>query len=102
MDKPIGNSTGNVFVGACLHFQGQKQPFTLSLDGSSDQEEQKLVPLTVRVFDSGFGKVVLCSSGTPATYFEKVFSSKSLPWCNCVAFSIASTSVNVRRQFHQN
>ena len=27
----------------------QKQPFTLSLDGSNDQEKQKLVPLIVRV-----------------------------------------------------
>ena len=85
----------------------QKQPFTLSLDGSNDQEEQKLVPLTVRVFDSDLGEVVsrfldmcLCSSGTAATYFEKieeVFSSKSIPWCNCVAFSVDSTSVNVGR-----
>ena len=35
----------------------QTQPFTLSLDGSNDQEEQKLVPLTVRVFDADLGKV---------------------------------------------
>ena len=87
----------------------QKQPFTLSLDGSNDQEEQKLVPLTVRVFDSDLGMVVsrfldtcLCSSDTAATYFDKieeVFSSKSIPWCNCVAFSVDSTSVT---QFHQN
>ena len=85
----------------------QKQPFTLSLDGSNDQEEQKLVPLTVRVFDSDLGMVVsrfldmcLCSSGTSATYFDKieeVFSSKSIPWYNCVAFSVDSTSVNVGR-----
>ena len=42
----------------------------------------------------------LCSSGTAAAYFEKVeevFSSKSIPWYNCVAFSIDSTSVNVGR-----
>lgn len=85
----------------------QTQPFTLSLDGSNDQEEQKLVPLTVRVFDADLGKVTsrfldmcLCSSGTAAAYFEKVeevFSSKSIPWCNCVAFSTDSASVNVGR-----
>ena len=83
----------------------QKQPFTLSLDGSNDQEEQKLVPLTVRVFDTDLGMVTsrfldmcLCSSGTAAGYFDKleeVFFSKSTPWCNCVAFSVDSTSVNV-------
>lgn len=82
----------------------QKQPFTLSLDGSNDQEEQKLIPLTVRVFDGNLGMVVsrfldmcLCSS---AAYFEKVeevFNTKSIPWCNCIAFSVDSTSVNVGR-----
>ena len=35
----------------------QKQPFTLSLDGSNDQEEQKLVLLTVRVFHADLGMV---------------------------------------------
>lgn len=83
----------------------RKQPFTLSLDGSNDQEEQKLVPLTVRVFDTDLGMVTsrfldmcLCSSGTAAAYFDKleeVFFSKSIPWYNCVAFSVDSTSVNV-------
>ena len=85
----------------------RKQPFTLSLDGSNEQEEQKLVPLTVRVFDPDLGKVVsrflhmcLCSSGTAQAYFDKVeevFTSKSIPWYNCIGFSVNSTSVNVGR-----
>ena len=64
-----------------------------------------LVPLTVRVFHADRGRVAsrflnmcLCSLGTAAPYFDKVqevFSSKSIPWCNCVALSVDSTSVNV-------
>ena len=29
----------------------QKQPFTLCVDGSNDQEEEKLLPFTVQLFD---------------------------------------------------
>ena len=85
----------------------QKQMFTLSLDGSNDQEEQKLVPLTVRVFDTNLGMVAsrfldmcLCSSSTAAAYFDKVervFTSKSIPWRNYVALLVDSASVNVGR-----
>ena len=85
----------------------QTQPFTLSLDGSNDEEEKKLVRLTVRVFDQHKGRVVsrfldmcLCSSGTAAAYFEnleQVFTDKSIPWQNCIAFSIDSASVNIGR-----
>lgn len=35
----------------------QDHPFTLSLDGSNDKEEQKLITLTVRVFDNDLGLV---------------------------------------------
>ena len=85
----------------------QQQPFTLSLNGSNDKEEQKLVPLTVRVFDNDLGMVkskflsmCLCNEGTAATYFEKVeevFVSHDIPWSNCIALSVDSTSVNIGR-----
>ena len=83
----------------------KQQPFTLALDGSNDQEKQKAD--TVRVFNSDLGLVTsqfldmtLCSTGTAAAYFDKVeevFVFKSIPWCNCVAFSVDSASVNVGR-----
>ena len=82
-------------------------PFTLSLDGSNDKEEQKLVPLTVRVFDNDLGMVqskflsmCLCNQGTAATCFEKVeevFISHNIPWPNCIALSVDSASVNIGR-----
>lgn len=70
----------------------QKQPFTLCVDGSNDQEEERLIPLTVRIFDPTSGRVVskfleMCLStlGTAAAYFEKkeeVFVEKSIQWQN--------------------
>ena len=85
----------------------QKHPFTLSLDGSNDKEEQKLIPLTVRVFDNDLGMVeskflsmCLCNQGTAAVYFEKVeevFVSHNIPWSNCIALSVDSTSVTIGR-----
>ena len=44
--------------------------------------------------------MTLCSTGTAVAYFDKVeevFVSKSIPWCNCVGFSVDSASVNVGR-----
>ena len=57
----------------------QQQPFTLSLHGSNDKEEKKLMPLTVRVFCHELGMVktkfltmCLLTAGTAAAYFENV------------------------------
>ena len=67
--------------------------------GAMTKEEQKLVPLTVRVFDNDLGVVVsrfldmcLCTSGTAAAHFDKVevFSNKSIAWSNCIALSVDS------------
>ena len=50
----INRALAPEFAGSVINMV-RKQPFTLSLDGSNDQEEQKLVPLTVRVFDTDLG-----------------------------------------------
>ena len=62
------------------------------------------MPLTVRVFHADLGMVAsrfldmcLCSLGTAAAYYDKVQEVFSIPWCNCVALSVDSTSVNVGR-----
>lgn len=90
-----------------VYQQVQQQPFTLSLDGSNDAEEKKLVPLTVRVFDNEHGVVktkflsmCLLNAGTAIAYFEKleeVFVSNNIPWSNCIALSVDSASVNIGR-----
>ena len=80
------------------------QPFTLCVDGSNDKEKEKLIPLTVRIFDLTTGRVVskfleMCLSmlGTAGAYFEKmeeVFVEKSIPWQNYIALSVDSCSIN--------
>ena len=48
-----------------------------------------------------FLEMCLCSLGTAAAYFEKVesvFNNKSIPWHNCIAFSVDNASVNVGRR----
>ena len=74
----VNRALANEFSGQITEMV-QTQLFTLSLFGSGDQEEKKLVPLTVMVFDQCKGRVVsrfldmcLCSSGTAAAYFEKL------------------------------
>ena len=62
----------------------------------------------MRVFDNDMCIVAvrilemcLCSSGTAAAYFEKVgsvFNNKSIPWHNCISFSVDNASVNVGRR----
>ena len=61
----------------------------------------------MKVFDPDFGMVVsrflelcLSCSCTAAAYFDKVaevFTHKSIPWSNCIAFCGDSASVNARR-----
>lgn len=102
----VNRALGPEFAGKVLQLV-QQSPFTLSLDGSNDKEEQKLVPLTLRAFDDDLGVVsskflsmCLCNKGTAAVYFEKleeVFDSHNIPWSNCIALSVDSTSVNIGR-----
>ena len=83
----------------------QNQPFTLCTDGNNDQEEEKLIPLTIHIFDLTPGRVVskflhtcLSTLGTAAAYFEKmkeVFVAKLIPWQNCIALPVDSCSVNI-------
>ena len=62
----------------CVSTQTQKITNNF-ISEKDDQDEQKLVPLTVRVFATDLGMVTsrffdtcLCSSGTAAAYFDKL------------------------------
>ena len=57
----------------------------LSLDGSNDKEEKKLVPLTIQMFDNDFEKL------------EEVIVNNIITWPNCIDFPVDSASVNIGR-----
>lgn len=79
--------------------------FALSVDGSNDQDQQKMNPVTVRIFDINQHKVVckfldmcLSKESTADGIFsciESALNKHSIPWTNCLGFGVDNTSVNV-------
>ena len=81
--------------------------FSLSTDGSNDQNLEKMNPVTVLIFDTNHHKVVtkfldmcLGKSSTSAGIFCSIDSAMTkyeIPWSNCIASGVDNTSVNVGR-----
>jgi len=79
--------------------------FALSVDGSNDQDQQKMNPVTVRIFDIKQHKVVckfldmcLSKDSTAAGIFSSIQSALdkySISWKNCLEFGVDNTSVSV-------
>ena len=79
--------------------------YSLATDGSSDQNLEKMNPLTMQYFDESQHKVVtqfldICLSRSCTA--EGIFSSlnaalekHNIPWYNCIALGVDNTSVNV-------
>ncbi|KAJ8022187.1 hypothetical protein HOLleu_39601 [Holothuria leucospilota] len=80
--------------------QMQRQPFSLSTDGSNDTGLLKMNPLTVKLFDVKEGVVhrlldTCTTTGTAAVTVESIFmqmgdilQKNAIPWENCVAVSV--------------
>ena len=72
--------------------------FSLSTDGSNDQNLEKMNPLTVRIFDINQHKVVtkffdmcLSKSATAVGIFSSIdnaMAPSNIPWDNCVALLV--------------
>ncbi|CAB3996169.1 PREDICTED: uncharacterized protein LOC100641058 [Paramuricea clavata] len=87
--------------------QMKNGPFSLAIDGSSDNELEKMNPLTVRLFDINTHKVEgrfldMCSAtaSTAQAIYDKmneVLNKHDIPWDYCVGMSVDNTSVNVGR-----
>jgi hypothetical protein len=87
--------------------QMKNGPFSLAIDGSSDNDLEKMNPLTVRLFDINTHKVEgrfldMCSTtaSTAQAIYDKmneVLNKHAIPWDYCVGMSVDNTSVNIGR-----
>ncbi len=80
-------------------------PFSMAVDGSSDQDLKKMHPMTVRIYDVRTKKVAtrfLDMCLTDAADSESIFSAmdmalvkNGLNWDNCIALSVDNAAVNI-------
>ena len=83
----------------------KKNPFSIAIDGSSDNDIEKMNPLTIRIFKIACGNVRtqfldmwMSSSSTAQGIFKKMndtFMAHDILWDNCVGLGLDNTSVNM-------
>ena len=69
----------------------KKNPFSIAIDGSSDNDIEKMNPLTM----------CMSSSSTAEGIFSKIddaFTTHHISWDNCVGLGVDNTSVNMGLQ----
>ncbi len=82
--------------------------FSMSTDGSNDKDLDKINPITVKLFDIHASRAVTrfldmgvtqgVDAAKASTIFEaidEVMTDNSIPWKNCIAFSVDNTSANL-------
>jgi hypothetical protein len=75
--------------------------FSMSTDGSNDKDLDKMNPITVKLFDINASRAVIrfldmgvtqgVDAAKASTIFEaidEVMTDNSIPWKNCIAFSV--------------
>lgn len=88
--------------------QMKKQPFSISIDGSNDNDLEKMNPITVRVYNLQQHRVTTkfldmgTSSSSTAEALFNTFDTRlstilntSNPWLNCTSCGVDNTSVNI-------
>ena len=83
----------------------KKNPFSIAIDGSSDNDIEKMNPLTIKIFKVACGNVRtqfldmwMSSSSTAQGIFSKMddtFTAHDISWDNCVDPGLDNTSVNM-------
>ena len=94
-----------VWLTLCYKAAMRNVPFSLRIDGSSDQELKKMYSLTVRIWDVNEGRVSGCfvkvcttADGTAQEQYELIESflkEESLRWDHCVGLSVDNAAVNM-------
>ncbi|CAB4030187.1 methyltransferase 15 [Paramuricea clavata] len=101
----IINGTVAPFFQQSLVEHAKNNPFSIAIDGSSDNALEKINPLTVRIFYVNRGNVYtqfldmcMSSSSTAEGIFSKMedaFTTHDVSWNNCVGLGVDNTSVNM-------
>ena len=91
-----------------LKFDMQEMPYSLMLDGSNDNGIQKMFPITVRIFDVNFSRIMTKfldmnllegrDASTADVMFESVnnfLSENDIQWDHCMAIGLDNTNVNI-------
>ena len=86
----------------------QEMPYSLMLDGSNDNGIQKMFPITVRIFDVNFSRIMTKfldmnllegrDASTADVMFESVdnfLSENDIQWDHCMAIGLDNTNVNI-------
>ncbi len=86
----------------------KNSPFSIMIDGSNDSGMAKMYPITVRIYDVEFERVMTKffdinliegrSSGTAATIFEHVdavFEKYEIHWNSVTGLGVDNTNVNI-------
>ncbi len=86
----------------------QNLPYSLMLDSSNDNGLEKMFPVTVRIYDVNFGRVLTkfldmnLLEGREASTADAMFQSvdellerNSIDWDFCVAIGLDNTNVNI-------
>ena len=99
------NCTLQFTVSALLVEAMKEKPFSLLIDGSNDTGIEKLIPLTVRIYDNNQRQVVtllldMCTTsgrdcGTADIKIDSIMSQYDISWGQCIGFGVENTSVNV-------
>ena len=83
-------------------------PFSIMLDGSNDNGLEKMFPITVRIFDINFSRVMTkffdinLLTGREASTAETMFNSVNaqltkhgIPWDYCIGIGLDNTNANI-------
>ena len=103
----IVNSIGDYFLEE-LKSSMEENPFSIMLDGSNDNGLEKMYPITVRIYDVRFNRVMTkCFSmnllegtdvSTAACMFDSVnnqFEENGKSWDHCMAIGLDNTNANI-------